>query len=175
MVDADQIGHRVIEQACVKQQLLEYFGEEIVDESGKIDRRQLGRKAFSDRGSYERLNEIVQPALSSALSKEVEENSRGGERIIAVEAAVLFEWGDKDAYDAVVVVDSDEEVRIQRVLRQGRLNRDEIERRISFQLPSDVKRSMADYVIHNHGTLADLEHEAESLWRELLDERRNSD
>ena len=168
VVDADQIGHRVIEQAGVKQQLLECFGEEIVDQGGKIDRRRLGRKAFSDRDRYERLNQIVQPALSSALRKEVEEIRRGGERIIAVEAAVLFEWGDKEAYDAIVVVDASEEVRIQRIVRQGRLSREEIETRIAFQLPSDEKRAMADYVIGNHGTLDDLERAAETLWRQLL-------
>ena len=175
VVDADQIGHRVIEQTSVKQRLLESFGEEIVDQSGKVDRRRLGRKAFTDRDSYERLNQIVQPALSSALRREVEEIGRSGERIIAVEAAVLFEWGDKEAYDVIVVVDADEEERIQRVIRQGRLTRDEIEKRMAFQLPSDAKRSMADYVIHNHGTLTDLEHEAESLWRELSDESCASD
>ena len=175
VVDADQIGHRVIEQTSVKQRLLESFGEEIVDQSGKVDRRRLGRKAFTDRDSYERLNQIVQPALSSALRREVEEIGRSGERIIAVEAAVLFEWGDKEAYDVIVVVDADEEERIQRVIRQGRLTRDEIEKRMAFQLPSDAKRSMADYVIHNHGTLTDLEHEAESLWRELSGESCASD
>ena len=168
VVDADQIGHRVIEEASVRRQLLEQFGEEIIDDRGMLDRRQLGRKAFSDRYSYERLNQIVQPELSSMLRKEVEEIRSGGAQILVVEASVLFEWGDSKVYDAIVVVDADEETRFQRIVRQGRLSREEIEKRSSYQLPASEKRAMADHVISNDGTLADLEDAAENLWRELL-------
>ena len=174
VVDADQIGHPVIEQASVKRQLLECFGGEIVDESGKIDRRRLGRMAFADRPSYDRLNSIVQPALSAALWKEVEVLRERGAAIVAVEASVLFEWGDRKSYDAVVVVDADEELRVQRVLQRGRLSRQEVATRMAFQLPSDEKRAMADYVIENNGTLHDLERAAERLWGQLLNDSQTS-
>lgn len=87
---------------------------------------------------------------------------------MVVEASVLFEWGDSKVYDAIVVVDADEETRFQRIVRQGRLSREEIEKRSSYQLPASEKRAMADHVISNDGTLADLEDAAENLWRELL-------
>jgi dephospho-CoA kinase len=172
VVDADQIGHFVIEETSVKQQLLAQFGDEIVDDSGKLDRRILGRKAFYDQDSYEGLNQVVQPALASALWKEVEEIRSRGARILVVEASVLFEWGNRRAYDKIVVVEADEEERIRRIVHQGRLSREEIQKRMSYQLSADEKRAMADHVIINDGTLSDLECAAESLWRELLGETR---
>jgi dephospho-CoA kinase len=167
VIDADRIGHRVLEKAAVKEQLLQAFGNEIVDD-GRVNRRQLGCRAFADKHSYAELNRIVQPELACELWAEVKAARKREARVVAVDAAMLFEWGDRELFDAVVVVDADEETRIQRIVQQGRLDSAEIRARAALQLPAAEKVAKADFVIDNNGTLAELEQAAENLWRELV-------
>ena len=168
IVDADKIGHRVLEMAVVKERLKAVFGGDILKRDGKVDRRRLGRRAFVNEDVYGELNRIVQPPLSTALHDEVAAATSSGAKVVVVEAPVLFEWGNIEAFDVIVVVDAAEGCRVERIVKQGRLSCEEIKTRMAFQLPAEYKREMADHVIANNGTTEDLEERVEALWTQLL-------
>ena len=170
LVDADRIGHAVIERPQMRAALKTAFGDGIEGADGSLDRRELGRRAFADEAGKERLNKIVQPPLEVELWKQVERaNGPDYANIVVVDAALIFEWDRADRFDVVVVVFAAEQVQIERVAQRQNLERAEIRERLAAQMPAAEKISRADFALENNGSVRQLEEKAARLWAKLAD------
>lgn len=170
-VDADQVAREVAEIPVVIQQLQKAFGDDLLDEAGQLDRGELGRRAFKSLQSSQRLEGIMRPPLARAISirlDEAIERASGG--IVVFDATLIYEWGSEGRFDRIVVVDADEEIRVQRALARGGLQEGDIRARMSRQMDPGEKRARADYIVDNNGSLADLEVQADVLWDDLVRE-----
>ena len=167
-VDADLVAREVADDPAVVQQLKEAFGEDLLDNEGKLDRRELGRRAFvSDRVS-QRLEEIMRPPLAYAIWRKLERALQSaGSGVVVFDASLIYEWGSEARFDRVVVVDADEEIRVSRALARGGLQEAEIRERMARQMDPLEKKARADYVVDNNGNLGDLRVQANRLWGEL--------
>jgi len=173
LVDADAIAHRVLDRPEVLQALQEAFGRDVVDAGGRLNRPEVGRRAFASQAGWQRLNRIVRPPLAAELWREVEQAKKSaGEIMVVVDAPLIFEWEVQDRFDAVVVVDADEEVCVARAAGRSGLSKIQIRQRMAFQLSAEEKKERADFVVDNSGDLEQLEEEAARLWEEL-EKRRN--
>ena len=170
MINADRIGHEIVETDQVKGQLVERFGSHIVDEAGVLDRRALGRMAFADDAAKEDLERIVRPGLSEKLWGQVDEARcrAGTQGIVVVDAALIIEWGHENAFDRLVVVTAKNEDSISRVKAERGLSSSELRQRMKAQLPSSRKEEKADFVIDNSGDIEVLHEAANELWQELI-------
>lgn len=169
-IDADRVGHQVIERPEILRDLLAAFGEDLISPAGELNRRELGRRAFADEASCTRLNQIVHPLLEKELKIQIDRaRNRGSENVVVVDAALIFEWGDLQRFDLIVVVDAKEEVRIERLIRGGMISEAEVRRRMACQMPVEEKTARADWVVDNNGGLQDLRRAAENLWPRLRD------
>ena len=168
VIEADRTGREVAEDPEVLEALIFAFGEDIVDDSGRLNRRRLGQRAFADTASNERLNRIVWPPLLRKLRADVEAALREQpDRPVVVDAALLVEWGDLNWLDALVVVTAPEQVRKARMMGRMGLSEEEVEARMQAQLPEEEKVRQADYVIVNDGTEEDLKARASEVWARL--------
>jgi dephospho-CoA kinase len=173
LVDADEVARRIVARPEVLGQLQQVFGQDIVDEQGRLQRRELGRRALASDAAHQRLEQIVRPPLAEALWQELEEaRQRAGEGLVVLDAPLLYEWGAQDRCDLVIAVDADETVRHERLARRSGWSRAEILQRLARQLPAAQKRVWADYAIDNSGDLAALEQQARALWQQLQDRRK---
>ena len=169
LVDADRIGHEVIERPPVCRALRAAFGDEVVGADGRIDRGELGRRAFASDDGRRRLNRIVHPPLLAELWRQVESAAGpGGEGVVVVDAALIIECGLADRCDAIVLVQAAEDRRIERVTRARRLSPAEIRQRMVSQMPDPDKATRADFVVENNGDLRDLAAAADRIWPQLL-------
>jgi dephospho-CoA kinase len=167
VIDADKVGHQVIEGEGVRRELVRAFGEEIVDERGKLKRSKLGEKAFSSQENLKLLNDIVHPPLFEELKHQIKEAVEDGQgHIVAVDAALLFEWGELGLFDRVVVIEASQEIRQQRVMARSGLSAQQVQQRMAAQLSSGEKVARADVVVDNNSNLETLERQATSLWRQ---------
>ena len=179
VVDADQIGRAVVERRPeVLQQLVSAFGQGILTPEGTLDRRGLGRMAFSSPSKRNKLNAIVHPHLLKALKAQVEHalsvNPRGW---VVVDAALLPEWtsGPSSAQllpsiDTTVAVIAGEATQTARLVARG-LSQQEALQRIRSQMPSDQVQALAQYALRNEGSLRDLEARVQALWQEIHRDR----
>ena len=167
-VDADLVAREVADDPAVVQQLKEAFGEDLLDNEGKLDRRGLGRRAFvSDQGS-QLLEEIMRPPLAHAIWRKLERAKQSAASgVVVFDASLIYEWGSEARFDRVVVVDADEEIRVSRALARGGLQEAEIRERMARQMDPLEKKARADYVVDNNGNLGDLAVQANRLWGEL--------
>ncbi len=168
-INADKIAKREIENnAAVQKELKKTFGAKIFYPNGKLNRKLLARLAFADEAKTVRLNKIVHPQMVSRII-EIIENARDSGRysMIVVDAALIFELSLENMFDAVVVVTSKMQNRLERIKLRDKLTDKEISDRMSKQIPIEDKMQWADYLIENNGTLKQLEENTKKLFHQL--------
>ena len=142
------------------------FGPEFLLPGGATDRAALGALVFGDAVALKRLEELLHPLVMDELRAWKGKKTAASVKVAQI--PLLFEKGWHGDWDVTVCVTAREDIRMRRLLARG-LTEAEAERRISAQMTSAQKAAMADVVIHNDGTEAELEATA----RERLRYREN--
>ena len=132
IIDADVVGHAVLEEEVVRQELTKVFGRDILDaEHGQVDRRRLGRIVFADPEALKRLNAITHPAICVRIGEAIAkiEEEEPGAPFLLVEAIELLRSPLQDIVREVWVVCADPQVRVRRIMkRQNRTEADALAR-----------------------------------------------
>ena len=154
ILNADEIGHRVLTEPEIKQQLHERFGDAIFDEQGNVNRSALGRRVFGAsaerRTARSDLERIVHPRIGAELQQEIERlRDAGGIEAILLDAAVLLETGWNQLADRIVFVDCPLEQRLSRVEASRGWDMTELRNREVSQYPCERKRAAAHAIIDN--------------------------
>lgn len=163
-IDADKVGHRVLEndQECVEA-LINAFGEDIArqEAAGRtvIDRGRLGQLVFSDPDKLRLLDQITHPRISEVIRGMIREAGKA----VVLEAVKLMQAGTKDLCDAVWLVEAPEAVRIERLMTSRGLSEAMARGRIESQ--SDIVWNHAEFdaVINSDQPLEMVQREVESL------------
>jgi dephospho-CoA kinase len=168
VIDADKVGHEIYRPGTDGfRRVVDAFGTAIVAADGTIDRQVLGARVFGDPAELARLNRIVHPLIGEEIRHRMQAAvAEGSGRPIVVEAAIMLEAGWR-FFDRIWVVVVSRENAIARVTGTRGLSREDVERRIDAQMPEAERRAVADVVIDNNGTLAELRAQVEVAWRAL--------
>lgn len=129
--------------------LADRFGTEILTHDGLPDRKKLASIVFADPAALQWLNHLIHPKVMLAWKEWLEDQSHS--TLCFMEAAIIFEHGLEVYFDRVVTVDAPEEVVIARVMERDHVTKEEVERRMTQQMPAAEKRERADWVIFNDG------------------------
>ena len=144
----------------LRQKIIAEFGAEVYPD-GLFDRITLYKKAFTDEGKVKRLNELVHPVVIKEIDALMKLYQH--EKIIFVEAALIFEANMEKLFDYVILITADEKVRIERTIQREKISSDEVKQRMKFQIPDELKKEKADFTFYNNGTLGELEQKANLL------------
>ena len=179
LVQADHIAHSLMEPGePVYNEVVRYFGREILNSDGSVNRGRLAELAFgpagSDQGSprVADLNRIVHPAVIRSQEEWMHAVSlQDPHGVAVVEAALLIEAGAAKRFDRLMVVTCDMEQRAERFARRQKVDlqtaRAEVARRMAAQLPDQEKIKLADYVIDNSGSLEQTREQVQQVWQKL--------
>lgn len=169
VLDADAIVREVqAPGGPVLGRIAERFGDAVLRPDGSLDRAALRRIVMADVEAREALERIVHPAVHARRAELAEEAAARGDRIVVSDIPLLFETGAEDAFDAVVLVDAAEPVRLRRLVEHRGLSEAEARDMIRAQLPASAKRARSDFVIENDGDRAALERAARDVWNTLV-------
>jgi dephospho-CoA kinase len=169
LIDADRLvreaqspGSPVLETIATR------FGNEYIGDDGSLRRDALRRRVMADPSALADLNRIVHPeVLRRRAALEAAARARG-DRIVVSDIPLLFEAADPSDFDAIVLVDAPEPVRLARLMAERGLSEEEAGQMLASQLPSGPKRSRSTFVIDNDGDLSRLERTAARVWEALL-------
>ena len=154
---ADRVAHRLMKPGMVVyEEVVNYFGSQILLANGEISRPVLGQIIFENPEQRNVLNGLVHPAIRNELTTWITEKRNNGVNA-AVQIPLLYESGMENLdLDAVICVSSSEELMLKRLEKRG-LSHEEAEKRIESQMPVSEKEKRSDAVIHNQGTLEERE------------------
>jgi dephospho-CoA kinase len=170
VLDADAIVREVqAPGGPVLRRIVARFGDAVLLPDGSLDRSALRRIVMADAGEREALERIVHPAVYARRAELSAKAEARGDRIVVSDIPLLFESGNPEVFDAVVLVDAPEAVRLRRLVERRGLSEAEAREMIRAQQPSSEKRARSQFVIDNDGDLAALEHAASEVWRALVD------
>ncbi len=166
IIDADLIAREVVAPGTDGlAAVIEAFGPDVLGADGGLDRVRLGDIVFADERKLATLNSIVHP-LVGARMRELEEAAGPGS-VVVHDVPLIAENGLASAYDLVVVVDVPPRVQLDRLVRLRGMTREQAHARISAQVSREQRLSIADIVVDNSGSLAELDRQAGELWSEL--------
>ena len=158
VIDADRLGHDALMSADVKTNLRREFGDAIFGEQGEIRRGLLAQQVFGDceehRAARRKLEQIVHPEIGRRIAEDLERAKRAGTDAVLLDAAVLFETGWQDQCDAVVFIDTPDELRLKRVQQRSGWTAEELHRREASQWSLSEKRLRCDAAVSNDGDVA---------------------
>jgi dephospho-CoA kinase len=170
VVDADVIAREVVEPGTpALARIVEEFGPGVIAPDGRLDRPALGAIVFADRAKLGLLNSITHPAVlerSHQLFAQAE--AADPDAIVVYDVPLLLEArGEGREWDVVVVVEADDETRVQRMVELRGMAEDEARRRIGAQASNEQRRAIADHVIDANGSLAETLTAADAVWEKL--------
>ena len=141
----------------IRKGLTELIGEQIY-KGDQLDRSALALAIFSNDALRLKVNQIIHPIVRLDFDLWVSEQTNP---LVFNEAAILFETGASERFDAMVLVTAPEELRIQRVMKRDLCSREEVVNRIKHQWTDEQKMHLADVVIVNddvHPIIKQVEH-----------------
>jgi dephospho-CoA kinase len=173
IVDADVIVRELqAPGAPLLEEISKSFGSEMLDASGALDRAALGTLIFGDAEARARLDKIVHPKVGIAMAQQAADLQAASATLIVLDIPLLFEnrkrlsdGGSAIPFDATVLVYAPEQAQLERQIKRDGCMREDALRRIQAQLPIEEKKSMADIVIDNSGSIDDTERQTHELFR----------
>ncbi|MDY6836545.1 MAG: dephospho-CoA kinase [Thermodesulfobacteriota bacterium] len=169
LIDLDLIARRVVERGTPGlREIIDYFGNEFLQEDGTLDRKRLSKIVFQDADKRKRLEEATHPFIFEELLKEVNNiTEKDEEAIIQVVVPLLIEKNAQSLFDRVIVVYIPKELQIERLTRRDGISRQEAANMLKAQLPIDDKLEHADFVVNNEGSLENTRRQVEEIWQAL--------
>jgi dephospho-CoA kinase len=146
------------------------WGTSILAPDRQLDRGALRRTVFSDQAQLEELNQIVHPEVERLRLRLLDDARQRGDRIVVCDIPLLFEKHMAPRFDRILLVDAPRPLRLERLVRDRGLRETEAMDMIAAQMPAELKRAGADFIIENASTLNALEQRVADVWSHLVQE-----
>ena len=167
VVYADRLGHEAYRPGTeVWKQVVEAFGEDVLQADSEVDRRKLGAIVFGDPQALQRLNQIVHPWMYHEMQRRLEELRRQGVKVVVLEAAILIEASWTSLTDQVWVTTAPVDVVVERLRGRNGLSREQVLTRVQSQMSSEERIKHADVVVDTDCPMAEVPKRVAALWQE---------
>jgi dephospho-CoA kinase len=162
IIDTDALSHALTRPGQPGlQAIVEAFGRELLDPQGRLDRARLRRLVFSDENARHRLEALLHPLIRQEVDRALA--AATGPYVILVVPLLAETGGWRERVDRVLVVDCPEEEQIRRTMARSQLSREEVQAIMAAQASRARRLALADDVIVNNGSVADLEEAVRAL------------
>lgn len=170
IIDTDMVAREVVEPGTPGlQKLIREFGTGILDGSGHLDRSKLGSIVFDNPKALRHLESIVHPEVHKVVTQHIKEYQMGETKApaLVIEVPLLIETDMHRLMDEIWLVTVDRESQIKRVAARSGMTREEVIKRISFQMPQEEKVRYANRLIDNSGTEEETIRQVDAIWSEI--------
>jgi dephospho-CoA kinase len=170
IIDADVAARAVVAPGTAGlARVAEAFGAGVLGPDGALDRDRLGAIVFRDPASRATLNAIVHPLVGEWMqaADQAAVAAAPGDLIVVHDVPLLAENRRAADFDLVIVVDVPPELQIERLVSQRGMTADQARARLAAQASRQQRLAVADLVIDNSSSLADLDRRVAEVWADL--------
>src|SRR6202171_6466188 len=168
VIDADLLAREAVQpDTQALKDIIKRWGKDVLKKDGSLARAALRQIVFADQSELDALNRIVHPGVTRLRDREIAQARERGDPIVICVIPLLFERNIVDEFDAIVLVDAPRPVRLERLVATRGMEATDAMNMITAQMPAELKRARADYVIENNGSIDDLERDVDALWSSL--------
>ena len=169
IIDADKIAHQLLDEPSVKKNVVESFGDSILDAFGKIDHKKLAGIVFADADKLSVLNHMIHPTVIDRCQGLVTQfNSRENIKAIVLDIPLLIEVGLEKQCDRLIFVDCQRQLRVKRAKKTGIFDENQLKIRENFQISLDTKAAIADNTINNNSGLSELAGQVANIFSTIM-------
>ncbi len=149
IVDADAISRDITKKDRIGYtKVIEEFCRDILSSNGEIDRAKLSNIVFNDENALKKLNDTLHPLIFQEIDRQLDLYK--DEKILFLDAPLLFEAKLDKKCDEIILVVCDEEVQISRIQKRDNKDYDSAKKIIDSQIAKEFKIEKSDYIIDNN-------------------------
>jgi dephospho-CoA kinase len=169
VVNADVIVHELLGENCVRDRVCELFGREVLQPSGRIDRKKLARIVFADGERLAALNQVVHPLVLERIEELIARyNADADVKAIVLDVPLLVEVGWANRCDRLIFVKCDRKRRDERLRQAGCMDGQDVDIRENFQISVDKKAELADNTIDNNSDFLTLVRQIQDIFSDIV-------
>jgi len=166
--NADKFARDIVQKdRPAYHKIIEYFGNQLIEKDGRLNRRLLREIITTDHHAKNILERIVHPEIISLMKEKLLDAQKSG-RNIAIEVPLLFELGLENLFDLTVMVYSSKEHKIKRLENRDSVTRQNALNLIELQMADKEKLKRSDFVIQNEDSKEQLEKNVKKLYEKIL-------
>jgi len=169
LIDFDLLARKVVEPGTQGyQQIVDYFGQQVLKENGELDRKKLSGIVFGDIEKRKKLESFTHPYIYDEFFKAIEQiTQEKPDAVIQVSVPLLIELNLQFLFDKLLVVYVKPETQAKRLAARDGISIAEAENIMKSQLPIDEKAGYADFVIENEGSLEETKRQVLDSWEKI--------
>jgi len=172
LIDADDLARKVVEPGKKAwQDIVGYFGQEVLNEDKAINRQKLADIVFNNPEKLQKLNSFVHPEVLKEDQRLTEARKQvDPDGLIVKDIPLLLEAGREIAMllvEKIIVVYASPEIQLKRLIARG-VKEADARNRIKAQKPVTAKMKLADFVINNDGTLEETRQQVQKIYFQLM-------
>ena len=153
VIDADKIARDVVAPGTEGLKAVVATFADVLNLDGTLNRAKLGQIVFADETKRQKLNSLLHPLIIVAQDDQIREiEARDPNGIVIIDAALMIESGGYERFDKLIVVHCAAEIEVDRLMKRDGLSREAAAARISTQMPQEVKKKYADFLIDTSGS-----------------------
>ena len=166
--NADQQSKAHLKKSLVLQRkIIKIFGNQVAIDN-KINFNLLAKTAFKNKTNHSILNGIMWPEVFLLINQEYEKIKKNKQYdVFIVDAALIFEANYQSFFDYTILVTASEKIRLSRAIKRDNISLENIQNRISLQMPEKKKKNIADYIVNNNYSINNLYKKIEEIYKQL--------
>lgn len=166
VISVDKIVRHIYSLKETKIELINEYGNHFLNSDKTIDKRKLRQEAFQNPKILRKLEQIIWPTMISIIKEDIERN-KNEQALIVIDCAVLFNANLNLLVDKVLLIEADEDKKVQRVKIRDNVNDLQVIALLSQQKKYLILNKDIDYTIKNNGTINDLIKQLQKNWKKI--------
>lgn len=151
VIDGDVIARHITDKGKpALKELSDFFGSDIIDADGSLNRKLLASRAFSSKENTDKLNSITHPHIHKEFIEEIEKAKKEGYEKALIDAAAILESECKSLCEKIIVVTAPEDLRLERILSRDGITEEQAKTRMRAQKDDEYYFSYADIIVRSY-------------------------
>ena len=173
VISSDSLAREAVAPGTAAYEMIvDAFGKQILRKDGTLNRQMLRRMMITDDNTRKILGQCIHPEINRLMHLKMAEAEKESIPVVVIEVPLLFESGMENRFDAIIVVFSDRELQIKRLVKRDTVSRREAKALLSVQIPDEDKIEQSDFVIKNNDSSVEMiksvDHIYEKIYQKYL-------